>query len=93
MNHKLGVIEYVQRLGVRSADSREGWTELLGRPRAHETQFDSQRGRHRLELVDRFRVARHAWIRQDCDPGEPWDRLLEQLQPLGPEAATTSDTR
>ena len=25
------------------------------------------------------------WIPQDCDPGEPWDRLLEQLQLLGGE--------
>ena len=73
MNNEEGIVEYVQRLGVRSADGREGWTELLWRPRTHETQFDSQ--------------LRRGWIPQDGDPGEPWDRFLEQLQPLGTEVS------
>jgi hypothetical protein len=62
MNHKLGVIEYVQRLGVRSGDSREGWIELLGRLRGHEVELDRQRGRHRLEVLDRLRMIGCGWI-------------------------------
>ena len=85
MSKEEGVLDHVQRLCVRSADSREGWTDLLGRSHAHETQFDRQRGRRRLEVLDHLRVERRVWIPQDCDPGEPWDRLLEQLQPLGAE--------
>jgi hypothetical protein len=43
MRKKEGILDYVQRLGVRSAHSREGRTELLGRSRTDETQFDGQR--------------------------------------------------
>ena len=53
---------------MRSADSRERGTEVLGRSHAHETQLDRQRGRRRLEVLDRLRVVRRVRIPQDCDP-------------------------
>ena len=68
-----------------SGNSREGCIELLGRLHADELELDRQRGRGRLEVLDRLRMVRRIWIPDHCHPGQSWDRFLEQLHPLGAE--------
>ena len=69
MSEKEVVMDYVQGFCVWSADRSEGWTELLGRSHAHETQFDRQRRCHRLqELLDHRRVV-WRWCSPRLDNG------------------------
>ena len=52
---------------------------------AHETQFDRQRWRRSLEVLDRLCVPRCMRIPQDCHPSDSGNSFPEQLQPLGAE--------
>src|SRR5215470_12030665 len=87
MSEEKGVIDQVQDLDVRLARGREGRTDLLGRTHTHNSQLDRERGRCRLKLLDRPWMKWRVWIPQHCNPGKPWDHLLEQLQPLSTELA------
>src|SRR3984893_3107510 len=87
MSEQDGVLDDVKRLGLCSADIREGWTELLGRSYTHEIQFDRQRGRICLEVFDHLGVGWVVGIPQNCDSGQLWIYFLEQLQPFGVEFA------
>ena len=77
------VIDYIQRLGVRSRNIQEGWTELVGRSHTHEIQFDRKRGRNCFELFDHFGIEWVVRIPQDCSPGKLRIYFLQQLQPFG----------
>src|SRR5215470_18489518 len=70
---------------MRSADRLDRGSDLLRRPNRCETQFNRQRARYSLEILDRLRVPRRLWVPYDSDPRKRWDRLLKQLQPLGAE--------
>src|SRR5215813_5442751 len=67
---------------MRAADGGECLAELFGRLYACEVQFDRQRGRSSLQLVDELCVAWGAWIPEDRYPGSLRQHLLEQLQLL-----------
>lgn len=62
MSHREGALQYIHRLGVCSTGGRECCTELLGRSHPQHSQFDRQRGRHRLEVLDHLRMWRRVWI-------------------------------
>src|SRR5882672_3651034 len=85
MSKEERVLDYVQRLRVRSADIRESWTELLRRSHSDETQFHRQRGRYHLEVLKHLGVEWVVWIPQDCYPSNSGNSFLEQLQSFGGE--------
>jgi hypothetical protein len=60
--HRMTLLELASsariRLCLRSAHIREGWTKLLPRSHTHGTQFDRQRRRNYLEIIDHLGVKR-----------------------------------
>ena len=76
-------VDHVQCLRLRSVDALYGWTDLIGSSHAHEAEFDRQRRRYCLEVLDCFRMIRRGRIPEDDDSGKARHRFFEQLQALG----------
>jgi len=75
MSKEEGGFEHVQRLRVRSADSRERWVELLGHPRLAVLHFDGT-----ADVIWAGMEVNGA-MRSD-DGGESWTDLNDNLAAL-----------
>jgi hypothetical protein len=77
------ILDYVQRLSVRSGDGREGFAELLWRSHAYKAKFNRKRGRNRFEFFGSLGVEWVVWVPEDCGSNQLGVYFFQQLQPLG----------